>query len=273
MQKPQAKSSSRSVIQSPQGSGLLNDYHLLSYDTLDSTNEEAKRLAQAGGAHGAVVWAKQQTAGKGRAGRTWISDKGNLYVSLLLKPQCPMEALAQLSFVAAVAAFDAVRALLPDADGIEMKWPNDILVEGKKIGGILLESFSLPQQSGRWVVIGVGINVDNAPEGLSFPATSLREQGVDLVSAKIVLSRFVHHFIVRYNLWNSRGFAPIRRVWLENAWGLNKEMRVCLPHEELSGVFKGIDKDGGIVLELAPRKRRIFYAGDIMLARPTGVGV
>ncbi len=267
MPKPQPKPFYRNIVKQSTSPDLLNDYHLLSYNELDSTNEEAKRLAHGGAAHGAVIWSKRQTAGKGRAGRNWISNEGNMYASVLLKPTCRIEMLSQLSFVAAVAAFDTVAALLPDAESVQLKWPNDILAEGRKIGGILLESFSLPDVAGRWVVIGVGINVDNFPENVQFPATSLRDQGVELISAKIVLSRFIHHFIFRYNQWSSRGFAPIRRTWLEHAWGMDAELRVCLPQEELQGIFKGIDKDGGIVLEIAPRKRRILHAGDIFQVR------
>ena len=120
---------------------LLNDYHLLSFDELDSTNEEAKRLAKGGGHHGAVIWAKRQTAGKGRLGRTWVSSQGNLYVSILLQPEKPLKELGQLSFVAAVAAIEALDALLPPGKRLQCKWPNDILLSGKKVGGILLESF------------------------------------------------------------------------------------------------------------------------------------
>src|SRR5579872_7470464 len=122
-------------------SNLLNDYHLLSFDTLDSTNEEARRLANGGGCHGAVIWAKQQTNGKGRLGRNWISSEGNLFVSVLLQPGKPMDELCQLSFVAAVATVEALESLLSDPKTLKCKWPNDILLSDRKLGGILLESF------------------------------------------------------------------------------------------------------------------------------------
>src|SRR5687768_11257196 len=122
-------------------SDLLNDYHLLSFDSLDSTNEEAKRLAKGGGCHGAVIWAKKQSDGRGRMGRNWVSSEGNLFVSILLQPQKQQQELAQLSFVAAVAAIEALEALLTDGDKLRCKWPNDILLADKKLGGILLESF------------------------------------------------------------------------------------------------------------------------------------
>src|ERR1700733_4426211 len=121
-------------------SNLLNDYHLLSFDTLDSTNEEAQRLAKGGGCHGAVIWAKKQTEGKGRMGRSWISSDGNLFVSVLLQPDKPLREFTQLSFVAAVATLESLEPLL-EKGKLQCKWPNDILLDGKKVGGILLESF------------------------------------------------------------------------------------------------------------------------------------
>lgn len=197
---------------------LLNDYHLLSFDELDSTNEEAKRLAKNGGSHGAVVWAKRQTEGKGRLGRGWVSSEGNLFVSILLQPEKPMVEMCQLSFVAAVSAMEALEDMLPEKNLLQCKWPNDILLGKRKLGGILLESFQV--EGGKpWVVIGVGINVDSFPPRTEFPATCLKDAGVELVSAKIILSRFIHHFIDCYNEWNVKGFAPTRKRWMHSAWG------------------------------------------------------
>ena len=126
-------------------SDLINDYHLLSFDSLDSTNEEAKRLAKGGGCHGAVIWAKKQTAGKGRMGRQWVSSEGNLFVSVLLQPEKSIQQNAELSFVAAVAVLEALEALVPEGK-LECKWPNDILLDGKK-----LISFSLSGAPEHWV--------------------------------------------------------------------------------------------------------------------------
>ncbi|MEI7670065.1 MAG: biotin--[acetyl-CoA-carboxylase] ligase, partial [Pseudomonadota bacterium] len=146
---------------------LINDYHLLAFDSLDSTNEEAKRLAANGGMHGAVIWSKLQTDGKGRMGRKWVSEEGNLFCSILLSPDTDIQSFSQLSFVASVAAIETIRSILPDeAENINCKWPNDILMNGKKIGGILLESFETIDSSKsennktRWVVVGIGINID-----------------------------------------------------------------------------------------------------------------
>ena len=250
-------------------SNLLNDYHLLSYDELDSTNEEARRLAEGGGSHGAVLWAKSQTAGRGRMGRLWVSAEGNLFCSILLQPGCAQATAAQLSFVAAVAAAETLESLIPDSDEIQCKWPNDILLGSKKIGGILLESFETPDIANaspkmvRWVVVGVGINVDSCPVNTDIPATYLKEAGVEIISAKIVLSRFIHHFITEYDIWAKKGFAPIRKKWLDYAFRIGKPIEVRLPKETHTGIFEGIDTNGQLLLKSRGNKRMSISAGDV----------
>lgn len=246
---------------------LIEDYHLLSFESLDSTNEEAKRLAGGGASHGAVIWAKKQTAGKGRLGHEWISEEGNLFVSVLLAPPCELAVASQLSFVTATAVIETLLPLAPGAQKLACKWPNDIMLGKAKLGGILLESFRSgdphnPKTQVQWVVVGVGINVESHPEDTAIPATSLKEAGVEIISAKIVLSRFIYNFIQQYDLWMKKGFAPIRRLWLEHAYGLEKKLEVRLPNETFSGTFKGIDKTGRMEV-LVGGKKRLVSAGDV----------
>lgn len=111
---------------------LLHDYHLLSYDQLDSTNAESRRLAGGGASHGAVIWAKRQTAGRGRMGREWVSSEGNLYVTVLVHPPVALDQCPQLSFVAALAVAETLEGIVPDPAKVACKWPNDVLVGGKK---------------------------------------------------------------------------------------------------------------------------------------------
>jgi BirA family biotin operon repressor/biotin-[acetyl-CoA-carboxylase] ligase len=247
-------------------SNLLNDYHLLSFDSLDSTNEEAKRLAKGGGGHGAVIWAKKQTGGKGRLDRKWVSAEGNLFVSVLLKPSRPVHEFSQLSFVTAVAVHETLSAVLPEASDLTCKWPNDILLDGHKLGGILLESFKASDENGSWVVVGVGVNVDSFPPNTDFPATCLTDAGVELISAKIILSRFIHHFIERYDLWCGKGFEPIRKEWMSHAWGLGKELCARLPDKEITGIAEGIDVHGNLIMDLGDGKRQYIHAADVFAA-------
>lgn len=247
---------------------LLNDYHLLSYDEIDSTNEEARRLAEGGASHGAVIWAKRQTSGRGRMGRVWVSAEGNLFCSVLLAPNCEQNIAAQLSFVSAVAVIDTLAPIIPGGE-LACKWPNDILLDGKKIGGILLESFETAdmhpgqERMVRWVVVGVGINVDSCPQNTDIPATYLKAAGVEIISAKIVLSRFIHHFITIYDLWAKRGFSPIRKRWMEHAFREGKAIEVRLPKQSLTGIFEGIDTSGRLLLKARTGKRITVSAGEV----------
>lgn len=257
---------------------LLESYHLLSYESLDSTNEEAKRLAHGGGGHGAVLWAKQQSSGRGRMGRPWVSMDGNLFVSLLLSPDKIQNEWPQLSFVAALAVYDAIAPLLPDGDDeLRLKWPNDLLLNGRKLGGILLESFSTPAKDGipakSWVVVGVGVNVEHSPSDTEIPATHLKAAGVEIVSAKIVLSRFIHHFIQRYDAWDKKGFTAIQKDWMKAAHPKGTPMRARLMTETLHGTFAGLDNDGACQVKLPDGSARSITAGDVFFEyAPTGVG-
>ena len=245
---------------------LMDDYHLLSYDVLDSTNEEAKRLAEGGASHGAVIWARKQTAGRGRMGREWVSPEGNLYVSVLLSPEQTLEICSQLSFVAAVAAAETLQAILPEEGGITCKWPNDILFAGRKLGGILLESFTIPgagEEARPWVVVGMGINIDHFPEHVIFPATCLRAAGVELISAKIVLSRLIYNFIHRYDEWAREGFKPIQKLWIDHAYRLGHPTEVLVGDKQYHGIFDGIDAAGRLLLRQPSGAVTGITAGDV----------
>lgn len=247
---------------------LINDYHLLAYESVDSTNEEARRLAEGGASHGAVIWAKEQTAGRGRLKREWESKLGNLFVSILLSPGCPVAEAAQLSFVAGVAAVEALQPLLPNKKvKFTCKWPNDVLLGNKKLGGILLESFTtISEEDGKareWVVVGVGLNVDSFPKEAIHPATCLKEAGVELVSAKIVLIRFLEHFMSQYDKWVTEGFAPLRTTWNKHGYGLKKPVQVHNGEDVLEGIFLGIDSTGALLLEASDGKQHTILCGDV----------
>lgn len=248
----------------PAENSLIHDYHLLTYDVLDSTNAEGRRLAGAGASHGAVIWAKKQTAGRGRMGREWVSSEGNLFATVLLSPPVELAKCSQLSFVAALAVADTLEGIVAESAKVRCKWPNDVLVSGKKIAGVLLESFTSKEivSERQWVAVGIGINVDNFPEHVLFPATSLRASGVELISAKIVLSRLIHHFIGRYDQWNVEGFSSIRKDWQEKAYHINDTVEVIVGEERLSGTFAGIDEEGQLLLRNGKTSRAIL-AGDV----------
>jgi BirA family biotin operon repressor/biotin-[acetyl-CoA-carboxylase] ligase len=242
-------------------------YRLTCRDKLDSTNDEAKRLARDGAAEGNLIWALEQTAGRGRRGRSWISPPGNLYLTLILRPDCPPSRAAQLGFVAALAVGDALTAVIPELNGLSYKWPNDVLINGRKFAGVLLESEMTSPEKLSFLVIGVGVNLRSSPKGTEFPAISIREQGLGVVAPKAVLEAFALSFHAWKARWDAEGFAPVRAVWLAAAAiARGEEMRVRLEASELQGRFCDIDEQGALVLDAEGRSLRI-PAGEIFPAQ------
>lgn len=241
---------------------LPSPYKLITLERVDSTNEEAKRLAKDGAPECTVVWAKEQTAGRGRRGRSWVSGRGNLYCSLLLRPECHAFKAMQLSFVAALGMAETVAAALPRSAFVNCKWPNDVLVEGRKVSGILLESQTIPLGGMDWLIIGAGLNIASFPQDVEFPATSLYREGSKKVSVERMLESFCLRFLAGYVTWKNLGFQPVRKAWLRRAAWLGKEIKVRLEHETLYGVFKELDSDGALILLHNGQQRRIT-AGDV----------
>lgn len=239
-------------------------FHPVFLPVVGSTSDEAKRLAREGAPEGTLVWAERQTEGHGRLGRTWISPPGNLYVSLLLRPRAPAAEAAQLTFMAAVAAAECLEQVLPQGRAVTCKWPNDVLVGGRKAVGILLESEADHSGSLDSLVIGIGINVTSHPpdEVVQYPATSLHAQGAAGPSASSVLERLCLALLLRYRQWQEEGFAPLRAAWLARADKLNRAVEVRLDSGTVAGIFADLDPSGALVLEQGGL-RRLVLAGDV----------
>jgi BirA family biotin operon repressor/biotin-[acetyl-CoA-carboxylase] ligase len=223
-------------------------------------NDEAKRLAEDGAPEGTVVVAAEQRHGRGRRGRGWTSPPGNLYSSFLLRPKAAPTALSQLSFVAAIAVGEAlltVERALP----IAYKWPNDVLLDGRKVCGILLETSGPPM----WVVMGIGLNLVSHPDDTERPATSLARAGlqVDPDTALAALARALEN---TYRRWCEHGFDPVRQAWLARAVGLGEPIAVRLADRELHGRFAAMAPDGALLLEQADGSRLRIDSGDVFLA-------
>jgi len=165
-----------------------------------------------------------------------------------------------------VAAAETLAGIVPGQEDISCKWPNDILLNGKKLGGILLESFTSLNEYGiekQWVVVGVGINVDSFPEHVMFPATCLREAGVEIISAKIVLSRFVYNFIHQYDAWVKGGFKPLQKAWTRRAYRLGHTAEVIIGDQQMEGIFDGIDAAGRLLVRAESGAITGISAGDV----------
>ena len=243
---------------------LPSFYRLVARERIASTSDEAKRLAAAYAPAGTLVWARAQTAGRGRQGRAWLSPAGNLYASLILRPAVPVGVAAQLGFVAALAVGDACLRFAPEA-AISLKWPNDVLLAGRKLAGLLLESQSRGDGTLEWLVLGVGINLATYPVEVEYPATALAATGAD-VDAKAMLAALGESFLAWYERWREGAdFATIRAEWLARAQGLNQPIRVRMPGETREGVFAGLDTDGALLLDTGTGRQRIA-AGEVFPA-------
>jgi BirA family transcriptional regulator, biotin operon repressor / biotin---[acetyl-CoA-carboxylase] ligase len=228
------------------------------HDTIGSTNDEARRLAQEGAPHGTVVHADEQTAGRGRMAHAWFSPPGNLYVSILLRTGQAASRTAELSFLAALAVADTVDALLPRQTRAMLKWPNDVLVGGAKIAGILLE------QVDDATIMGIGLNVLEAPANVAYKTTTIvANNGIASVDGArdILLERLGQHLAV----WQADGFAPIREQWLGRTYPVGAAIRTNSGGEPVAGHFAGLDVDGALLLD-TPQGRQRIVAGEVVAA-------
>ena len=237
-------------------------FRLIAHDVVGSTNSEALTAARSGDRGPLWVVAGEQTAGRGRRGREWVSARGNLYASLLLFDPAPPETAPQLAFVAGLALYDAIVERARDLrDGLALKWPNDVLHAHRKLAGILIESEMAERKLA--VAVGIGVNCSRHPAQASFPATDLAEAGGE-VSPESLFSVLSHCMMKRLDQWNrSAGFRSIRADWLNCATGLGGEITVRLSGRELAGYFEGLDDAGHLLLRGVDGRLQTITAGDI----------
>jgi BirA family biotin operon repressor/biotin-[acetyl-CoA-carboxylase] ligase len=244
---------------------LPSGYRLLRLETVDSTNSEARRRAEAGEPGPLWVWSERQSAGRGRAGREWHSEPGNLFASLLIGFDCPLSVASQLALLAGVAAYDTIAKLLDEEkrDQLLLKWPNDVLLDGAKVAGLLLESTNAPQAHRSTVVIGTGINLAHHPEELLQPATSLADHGAEVTPAAALeaLAATTETWLRRWE--EGASFQAIRRAWLDRAGPTGRPLRVRLQDEEAEGLFAGLDSGGALRLLMSDGAERRVAAGDV----------
>ncbi len=243
----------------------LDRLSLFIYDEIDSTNDEAKRLKKCGIEGDLLIWAYEQYKGKGRGNRYWVSDKGNLYVTFVVKPSKKINKIPQLSFVSAIAVGETLKKFI-DPRKIQYKWPNDILIDGKKISGILLESaISSGSKKIDSVIVGIGININNAPQkDIICPATCLAESRAnDLPKMNLILDELVENFLFYYDNWNNGNFTEVKNIWLENAYNIGKEIKVATLNQTLYGNFIGLDAEGCLILKKKNNEKVKISSGEI----------
>lgn len=246
----------------------LDDYTILIFDSIDSTNLEAKRLIQTGIQGKYVIVANEQTVGRGKNNSFWYSPKGNLYYSLLLQYNKDLKEISQVSLVAGLACREAICSFLQKFEAsVKVKWPNDVLLNGKKVGGILAESLSyFPDNKGspaNYIIIGIGLNLEKSPKYLSYLATSLKEEKINYISSHEVLSRFMVHFHSYYTLWGMAGFASLKKEWMKNAHNIGKTIQCNMGEYKISGVFREVDDHGRLIIELETGEVHTMSSADV----------
>lgn len=245
--------------------GVAGGLPVAYFPEVGSTNAEALARAASGGAEQWIV-AGRQVAGRGRRGRQWVSEPGNLYASLLLFDPASPAITPQICFVAALAVHDALSDLLPSADRerLRLKWPNDLLFDGKKLVGILVEGASAGERQA--VVVGVGVNCAHHPADTPYPVTDLASEGFEIPPATL-FENLATRMLDRLAQWQrGKAFSAIRSAWLARAQDVGREIEVKLPERSLKGRFEEIDLDGALVLSLVSGQRELIRAGDVFPA-------
>ena len=241
----------------------LDDFRHEALAEVGSTNTECLERARKGALSGLWITAGRQTVGRGRRGRAWFSEPGNLYASLLLIDAAPVERLGSLPLAVAVAVQEAVsRIMPPGAPDVLVKWPNDILIERRKICGILIEGETLPD--GRYaLVIGCGVNVSVAPDAGLYPVATLRDFGAS-ASPEELFAHLFRSMAEVLGVWDrGRGVAAVMERWKAVAGGIGENITVNLPDRSISGRFAGIDATGLLKLETDDGGTRLIAAGDV----------
>lgn len=253
-------------------------YKLATFDKTGSTNSEAMQRAREGERGPMWFVTTEQTAGRGRRQRAWIAPRGNLASSILEVMDVTPAVAATLGFAAGLSLEAAVRAVSVEAalraGGVDpfkfgLKWPNDVLAGGKKLTGILLEAEAVP--GGLAIVVGIGTNVIAAPEGTPTPATSLHALGIQ-VGAEELFRALSDAWVEFRAIWdNGRGFAEIRKRWLERAAGLGEKVAIHAGAETIEGIFDTIDEAGCLVVRTAEGRRLPVAAGEVYFGSAASV--
>lgn len=239
------------------GRPLPGGFRLERLWTVASTNDVARSRGEAGEPEGLVVTAVEQTAGRGRYGRNWTSPAGNLYLSLLLRPNVPLADTGSVSLILALAMAEAIEDATEGRLQPRVKWPNDLLLDRAKIAGILLEG------DPRFLVAGIGVNLKFSPEGAPYPVGSLAAAGEEGVTPDFLLAAFLERLRPRYDRWRDSGFSGQRTEWLARAAGIGEPAVLRLGTEERRGTLADVGEDGSILLANAMGCMERFTAGEL----------
>jgi len=240
------------------------------FDEVQSTNDLAISLVKNRNIFAnEIILANQQSKGRGRYNRQWISEIGNLYFSLVLDGKIAnknlgLNQISTLSLVANIALNLTIKTI-SQAQNIEInianKWPNDLLIENKKVAGILLENIIINNNC-EFIILGIGVNINNNPQNTLFQATNLQQLKIT-TNAKILLENFLDNFSNFFSIWQNFGFKNLRDLWLKDAYNFHKEIVVGDSDSRINGIFEDLDEFGNLILK-TPQKTIKIFAGDIL---------
>jgi BirA family biotin operon repressor/biotin-[acetyl-CoA-carboxylase] ligase len=208
-----------------------------------------------------LLWSTEQTTGRGRRERDWVSKPGNLYSTFILRPDKSAEELAQASFISPLAVADMVRTVDDSAD-VRFKWPNDVLLNGKKIAGILLEAGHINNGSCEWIVAGCGVNLAHFPPDTRYPAGSIAEELGNDIEVETALTVYAEAFLRWHQTWTTSGFDPLKTAWLKRAHVVGDTLEINTGAEVISGDFAGLGDTGELLLQ-GKNDIRSISAGDV----------
>lgn len=249
------------------GKPLAGGFRLIEVDETTSTNDLARGYAEAGEPAGLVIRAGRQTAGRGRQGRSWLSPEGNLYTSLLLRPRRPMTEVSSLSLVVGLVLCETIGDMLGGRAWPAVKWPNDVLVDGAKVAGILLEGSPDRRGGCEWVVAGVGVNIGWAPgASVGYATTCLATLGLAEMTPAAFLAIFLERLQPHFHLWDRQGFAALRATWLGQAAGIDRQVVVKVGSATVSGTLVGVDETGALQVATSTGRIERFAAGEMALS-------
>ena len=238
---------------------------VLLLDHVDSTNAEARRRADVGESGPLWIVARRQTAGRGRRGRAWESETGNLFATLLTTTRKPPAEAAQVTFIAALAVADLLDSWAPPSL-VTIKWPNDVMLAGDKAAGVLVES-GAHATGGLWLAVGVGVNLAQAPKGTERLATALahhlRGDVLTPPTVEVAVATLAEAFAVWMERWEALGFQPILDAWRARTPGLDGPAVARLGRETVEGRAEGVAPDGSLKLRLGDGTLRLISAGDV----------
>lgn len=238
---------------------------VIKFTEIDSTNNEATRLLNTKKSYPYWILADKQTAGKGRKNRYWDSLNGNFMGTYVFKINVEKKILPHLAFISALSIYDTLKKFIPNNNIIKLKWPNDIIINNSKCGGVLIENIFSNNETNHIIAVGIGVNLIKSPQETSFPSSNIFDETKIVITPEDFLKELNISIIKKIDLWDfGSNFKTILKEWLEKAFLLNKEILVSLPNgKKEKGIFSSIDNEGGLILTTEKNCDKIFYAAEI----------